>query len=122
MARAKACQKPAYPPGLKPQRLAAGSFCQHPQDIGAVFTGPVKDSVVGVWQLFTGMVMITRSPPPGASVLLDGLKVILGTPVLDDFQLKLRLCELLLIEAIHVQYLRFWLSVHCLLATKLGGL
>ncbi len=26
MARAKACEKPAYPPGLKPQRLAAGSF------------------------------------------------------------------------------------------------
>jgi len=50
--------------------------------------------------------MITRSPPPGGSVSLEGLKVMFGTPLLKDFQLRLMLCELLLMEAIQVQALK----------------
>ena len=92
-----------------------GMFC--------VLAGPIKvRRVVAVWQLFCGTVIITRSPPPGGSVSLDGLKVILGTPELEAFQLKLRVLELLLIEAIHIQALRCWSKLHCVLAIKLGGL
>jgi hypothetical protein len=76
-------------------------------DMFWVLAGPVKvRRVVAVWQLFCGTVIITRSPPPGGSVSLDGLKVILGTPELEAFQLKFRVLELLLIEAIHIQALR----------------
>jgi len=60
--------------------------------------------------------MMTRSPPPGGSVALEGLKVMFDTPLLEDFQLRLKLRELLLIEAIHVQDFKFWFNVHCLLA------
>jgi hypothetical protein len=91
-------------------------------DMFWMLAGPVKVRVVAVWQLFCGTVIITRSPPPGGSVSLDGLKVILGTPELEAFQLKLRVLELLLIEAIHIQALRCWSKLHCVLALKLGGL
>ena len=76
------------------------------QAIVAVLAGPVNASVVGTWQLFSGTVNVTRSLPPGGSVPLDGLKVMFGTPLLEDFQLRLKLRELLLIEAKHVQSLR----------------
>ncbi len=83
------------------------------QEIVAVLAGPVNDSVVGTWQLFSGTVIVTRSLPPGGSVPLDGLKVMFGTPLLEDFQLRLKLCELLLIEAKHIQTKNFWPKVHC---------
>jgi hypothetical protein len=81
-------------------------------DMFWVLVGPVKVRVVAVWQLFCGTVIITRSPPPGGSVSLDGLKEILGMPELEAFQLKLKVLELLLIEAIHIQALRCWSKLH----------
>jgi len=55
------------------------------QEIVAVLAGPVNDSAVGTWQLFSGTVLVTRSLPPGGSVLLDALQVMFGTPLLEDF-------------------------------------
>ena len=66
--------------------------------------------------------MITRVPPLGASVPLAGLKIILATPVLDDCQFRLCVCDELLIEAMHVHALSDWLKAHWALALKLGGL
>ena len=61
----------------------------------------------------------TRSPPPGVSVSLDGLKLMFGTPLLDAFQLRLWLLELLLIDAVQAQPPGFGLKVQSLLALKL---
>ena len=44
------------------------------------------------------------------------------TPLLDDFQLRLRLFELLLIDAMQIQAERFGLKVQSLLALKLPEL
>ena len=69
------------------------------QDILTALAGPVKVSLVGVLQSFFGTMISTRSVPPGAIVSPDGLKTIFATPVLDDFQLRVKLSELLLIDA-----------------------
>jgi len=89
------------------------------QDIYTAFAGPVKVRVVGVWQLFLGTMISTRSPAPGVIVPADGLKVIFDTPLLDDFQVRLRVFELLLIDAVHIQAARFELKVQSLSALKL---
>src|SRR6266567_100818 len=88
----------------------------------AVLYGPINASEVGVRQLFSGTVIVTLTPPLAGRVPLDGLKEMLGTQLLAVFQFRLRLCELLLIEAIHVQTLRSAFNVHCVFALKLGGL
>jgi len=86
------------------------------QEILTVFAGPVKVRVVWVRQLFAGTMISTLSPPSGAIVSADGLKVMFGTPLLDDFQLRPRLFELLLIDAMHIQAARFELKVQSLFA------
>ena len=84
--------------------------------IFTTFAGPVKVSVVGVWQLLAGTVMTMRSPPPGLSVSLPGLKVMLATPLLDACQLRLWSLELLLIDAMQDQLAPLALYEQSLLA------
>src|SRR5438874_7239714 len=61
----------------------------------------------------------TLSPPFAGIVSPDGLKAMFATPLLDDFQLRLRLFELLLIDAMQIQAERFESKVQSLLALKL---
>lgn len=89
------------------------------QDIYTAFAGPVKVRVVGVWQLILGTMISTCSSAPGVIVPADGLKVIFDTPLLDDFQVRLRVFELLLIVAVHIQATRFKLKVQSWFALKL---